>query len=133
MTPLLPVLSDSSLLLRVIPPLCSASVLSSSWGFQLDFSLIIGTTGSHVPHNSPKQDHAAFMPDAAQPASRRSAALFPRSRNDTWFRHRLFFFRHLIGGSLTFVFLFPTCHDLCRDFSLYVNHLDSLSKQLRAV
>lgn len=35
-----------------------------SWGFQMDFSLCVGATGSHVPHKSLEQGHAAFMPDA---------------------------------------------------------------------
>jgi hypothetical protein len=36
----------------------------------LNFSLIIGTTGSHVPHKSLNQVHATFMPDAAQAVNR---------------------------------------------------------------
>src|SRR5262249_37639430 len=39
----------TSSLLRVDPPLCSASVLSLSRDFRLSFSLYIGTTGSRVP------------------------------------------------------------------------------------
>src|SRR5271157_1478052 len=50
--------------LRATPPLCSASVLGSLWCFHSDISLSIGATGSHVPHKSLKQVHAAFMPDA---------------------------------------------------------------------
>ena len=42
-------ITETSSLLRADPPLCSASVLWSLWGFHLDFSLSIGTTGSHVP------------------------------------------------------------------------------------
>ena len=37
---------------------------------RLGFSLRIGTTGSHVPHRSLNQGHAAFMPDASWAASR---------------------------------------------------------------
>jgi hypothetical protein len=36
----------------------------------LGLSLIIGTTGSHVPHKSLDQGHAIFMPDAAQAINR---------------------------------------------------------------
>ena len=36
----------------------------------LDFSLIIGATGSHVPHKSLIQGLATFMPDAAQAVNR---------------------------------------------------------------
>jgi hypothetical protein len=41
----------------------------------LDISLSIGVTGSHVPHKSLKQVHAAFMPDAAWAVSRLSPRL----------------------------------------------------------
>ncbi len=70
-TPSLRQVSLTSQLLRVAPPLCLASVLSSSWGHHLDFSLHIETTGSHVPHKGLGQVHAAFMPDADQPSYRR--------------------------------------------------------------
>src|SRR5215469_3664800 len=43
--------SGTSSLLRVIPPLCSASGLSSLWVHHLDFSVRIAAAGSHVPHN----------------------------------------------------------------------------------
>ena len=69
-TPLLSSHYRSSLLLRVVPPLCPASVLSLLWGFHLSFSLSIRTTGSHVLHKSPVQGHATFMPDAAQAVNR---------------------------------------------------------------
>ena len=48
-----------------------------SWGFHLDFSLCIGATGSHVPHKSLNQGHAAFMPDAIWAVSRLSPRLLP--------------------------------------------------------
>src|SRR4030042_3324088 len=63
-------ITETSTLLRVGPPPCSASVLSLSWVLHLSFSLIIGTTGSHVPHKSLDQVHATFMPDAAQAVNR---------------------------------------------------------------
>src|SRR4051794_534840 len=61
---------------------CSAPVLRIGTltliGFAyLDFSLSIGATGSHVPHRSLVQSHAAFMPDAAWAAIRPSPRLFP--------------------------------------------------------
>ncbi|MBB4233226.1 hypothetical protein GGD56_007130 [Rhizobium mongolense] len=43
----------------------------------LDFSLRIGATGSHVPHESLPQSHAAFMPDAVWAAIRPSPRLIP--------------------------------------------------------
>jgi hypothetical protein len=57
----------TSSLQRVIPSLCSASVLSLSWGLHLSFCFNIGGTGSHVPHESLDQLHATFIPDAAHP------------------------------------------------------------------
>jgi hypothetical protein len=56
--------------LQATPPLCPASVLSRSWGHHLRFSLNIGATDSHVPHQSLYQVHAAFMPDAAWAVNR---------------------------------------------------------------
>jgi len=103
-------ITTTSSLLRDGPSLCSASVLSLSWGLHLSFSLTIGTTGSHVPHKSLDQVHATFMPDAAQAVSRlpldsswkfeRPPVLTPSSC-----------FRHLISGSLTLASLILTCHD----------------------
>ncbi len=61
---------EPSSLLLATPPLCSASVLSFSWGHHLNFSLSIGATVSHVPHKSLDQLHAAFMPDAVQAVNR---------------------------------------------------------------
>ena len=49
------------------------------------FSLGIETTGSHVPHESLGQDHAAFIPDAAQAASRSPPELIPGGRNNPGF------------------------------------------------
>ncbi|HEX9262195.1 MAG TPA: hypothetical protein VF893_06665 [Candidatus Bathyarchaeia archaeon] len=45
---------EPSSLIRATPPPCPASVLSSSWGLHLDFSLSIGTTASHVPRKKPE-------------------------------------------------------------------------------
>ena len=56
--------TQTSSLLRVAPPLCSALVLRLLWGFHLSFSLAIRATGSHVPHMSLHQVHAIFMPKA---------------------------------------------------------------------
>ena len=64
-----PITGPSTLILDD-PPLCSASILSPSWGFHLGFSLHIGTTGSHVPHKSLTQSHAIFTPEAAQAVNR---------------------------------------------------------------
>ena len=78
--PLLHPITGPSSLVRAAPPLCPASVLSSSWVLHLDFSLIIGATGSHVPHKSLDQVRAAFMPDAARAVSRFSPGLIPGQR-----------------------------------------------------
>jgi hypothetical protein len=78
----------TSSLIRVVPPLCPASVLSPSWVFHLSFSLDIGTTGSHVPPESLDQGHATFMPDAAQAVGRLPLGL-------SWSQASLQFRRHL--------------------------------------
>ncbi|MGA7145900.1 MAG: hypothetical protein WBY47_15480, partial [Desulfobacterales bacterium] len=54
-------ITQISSLLRVVPPLCLASVLSHLWGLHLCFSLNIETTGSHVPHKSLDQVHAPSL------------------------------------------------------------------------
>jgi hypothetical protein len=48
------------------------------------FSLTIGATGSHVPHKSLNQAHAAFMPDAAW-AVCRSPPDSSQVNNSSWF------------------------------------------------
>src|SRR5688572_14041489 len=70
----------TSTLLRVVPSLCTASVLWPSWGFHLGVSLGrfpfqenpfgIGAPGSHVPHHRLQQVQATSMPDAASSISR---------------------------------------------------------------
>ena len=50
-----------------VPCIGTLTLMGSS---HLSFSLNIRTTGSHVPHKSPVQVHATFMPDAAQAVSR---------------------------------------------------------------
>jgi hypothetical protein len=90
--------------LRVAPPLCLASVLSSLWVLHLDFSLYIEATGSHVQHRSLDQDHATFMPDATQAVSR--FPLGPSRVNDSPpVSTSPLRFRHVLSGSLAFVFL----------------------------
>ncbi len=106
-TPLLHRVSPVSQLLRVAPPLCLASVLSSSRGLHLDFSLCIEATGSHVPHKSLDHAHATFMPDAAQPVSRHLLDLIPRPLASSVLTSFLRF-RHVISGSLAFVFAILT-------------------------
>ncbi|HYA12912.1 MAG TPA: hypothetical protein VEF33_01100 [Syntrophales bacterium] len=63
-------ITGTSTLIRVGPRPCPASVLSFSWVLHLNFSLSIGTTGSHVPHKSLDQVRATFMPDAVQAVNR---------------------------------------------------------------
>ena len=62
---------------RTFPPTTDCSAPVSRIGTltlmrfpHLSFSLIIGTTGSHVPHKSLDQVRATFMPDAAQAVDR---------------------------------------------------------------
>jgi hypothetical protein len=57
-----------------VPRIGTLTLIGSAY---LDFSLSIGATGSHVPHRSLIQSHAAFMPDAAWAAIRPSPRLVP--------------------------------------------------------
>jgi hypothetical protein len=63
-------ITETSTLLQVGPPPCSASVLSLLWVLHLSFPLFIRTTGSHFPHKNLAQVHATFMPDAVQAVNR---------------------------------------------------------------
>jgi hypothetical protein len=58
-----PTTSDSA-------PVPRIGTLTLAEAFRLDFSLCIGATGSHVPHQSLIQGHAAFMPEASWAVSR---------------------------------------------------------------
>ena len=70
----------------------------------LGSSLRIGTTGSHVPHESLVHTHAASMPDATQSVSRLLLGS-SRANHDARFRRRGGSSRHFISGSLAFVFV----------------------------
>ena len=59
-----------SSLLRMTPPLCSASVLWPLRDHRLSCSLNIGTTASQVPLQCLKYCHATSMPDAIRPKLR---------------------------------------------------------------
>jgi hypothetical protein len=73
------------------------------------FSLVIGATGSPVPHKSLIQVHAAFEPDAARAGLQGSARTHPgvttisgSDINDTLSAvHRRFAFARLLGSYLT--------------------------------
>ena len=92
-------ITETSTLLRVGPPLCSALVLSRLWDLHLCFSLNIGTTASHVPYKSQNQGHAIFMPDAAQTVSRLPLDLSWNSASTPVLTSSQIF-RHLSNGSL---------------------------------
>ena len=95
-------ITEASSLIQAVPPLDSASVLSSLRGLRLGFSLDIGVEGSHVPHKSLRHIHVAFMPATAWSVNR----FLPDSSqvNDpplvlmTSLR-----FRHFLSDSLVFV------------------------------
>ena len=75
---------------------------------RLDFSLHIGTTGSHVPYKSLIRLRAAYMPDAARAASRTTPELVPEARRTPGFdiilgistRHQRFALARLSGPYL---------------------------------
>jgi hypothetical protein len=93
--------------LRVVPPLCLASVRSRLWVRHLHFSLLIETTGSHVPYKSLNQGHAIFMPDAAQTVSRLPLDLSWDSASTPVLTSSQTF-RHLFNGSLALISLILT-------------------------
>jgi len=95
-------ITRTSSLLQDAPPRCSASVLSFLWVLHLNFSLSIGTTGSHVLHKGLNQVHATFMPDAAQTVSSVSSGLILVYLKPPVLTSPLVF-RHLINGSLAFI------------------------------
>ena len=109
-----PITGPSTLILDD-PPLCSASVLSPSWAFHLSFSLNIRTTGSHVPHKSLNQVHAAFMPSTAQAVNRFPLDL-SRSSASLQFWCFVTYFDTSSDGSLALVSLTLTCHDHAMTF-----------------
>jgi hypothetical protein len=77
------------------------------WGVHLSFSLDIGATGSHVPHTSLNQGHAACMPDAIW-AVNRSLPASSRVNDSPPVLTSSLRFRHLLGGSLALVSLAHT-------------------------
>jgi hypothetical protein len=97
----------TSSLLRVDPPLRSASVLSPSRDFRWSFSLCIGATGSRVPPWSLDQIHATSMPDTTWAVIR-----FPPDLSRKWRKPSVLMspilFRHFVSGSLAFVSLILT-------------------------
>ena len=121
-------ITETSLLLRGNPPLCLASALSFLWGLNLNFSLYIETTGSHVPHKSLYQDHATFMPGAEQTVDRYPLCL-SRDQVRTSVLTPPIYFRHLISGSLPLIFQIHTCHDPISN----AHHADSLPAQFKVV
>jgi hypothetical protein len=84
-----------------VPRIGTLTLVGSS---HLSFSLNIRTTGSHVPHKSLIQVHAACMPDATQTVNR-----FPLGSSGESERLPVLTppncFRHLVSGSLSFVSL----------------------------
>ena len=63
-------ITEASSLLRVAPPSAPHRYAHSRGVTHLNFSLIISTTGSHVPQKSLKQRHATYTPDTDQPVNR---------------------------------------------------------------
>ena len=123
-------ITETSSLLRVSPPLCLASVLSLLWDLHLSFSLIIETTGSHVPHKSLNQGPATFMPGAAQAVNR-----FPLNLSWRWVSHQ-FWRRPLIFDTSSMVRFrsapwFIPATVLSRDFSLTLTTLALYQSSLR--
>ena len=71
-----------------VPRIGTLALMGSS---HLSFSLIIGTTGSHVPQKSLDQVRATFMPDAAQAVSRFPLDLSWNPESIQFWHHPLLF------------------------------------------
>lgn len=76
-TPLLRPHYQPSSLVRVGPPQCLASVLSSSWVFHLDFSLAIETTGSRSSLRKPETESRHLYAEHRPPSNQISDGLRP--------------------------------------------------------
>ncbi len=103
-TPLLHPVSRASPLLRAVPPLDSASVLSLSRFFRLSFFVNIGATGSHVPLNRLPTDSGHLNAGCRSVRKQVSPELIPRQRLSAVLTSSLRF-RHFINGSLAVLFL----------------------------
>ena len=114
-------ITETSSLIQVAPPPCSALVLSLLWVLHLSFSLNIRTTGSHVPHKSLDQVHVTFMPDAAQAVNRFPLSLSWRPASTPVLTPSLIF-RHLISDSLALISLILTWHGLLPCLFLNAHH-----------
>jgi len=90
-------------------------------GLPLEFLPYHQTTGSHVPHHSPIQVHAAFMPDATQAVIRFRLCFIPEQRLHPGFdviptlstRHQRFIYIRLLEPYLIPFLrnLFHNAHD----------------------
>ena len=96
-------ITQPSSLLRIVPPLCLASVLWSSWGHHLDFSLGIEATGSQVPCTSLNSDSRRLNAGCRAGSKQVSSALIPGQHLLPGF-DITFGFRRFINGSLALVF-----------------------------
>jgi len=79
------------LLLRVVPPLGSASVLSLLWCFHLSFSVGIGAEVPTFRSTAVRQTQATLMPDATPPVNRFRRGC-SRSNDSLRFWHRPYAF-----------------------------------------
>ena len=88
----------------VSAPVPRIGTLTLADAVRLGFSLSIGTTGSYVPYQSLDQDHAAFMPEASWAVSRFAPNLARGTEVRVPVSTSVNTFRHVISGSLAFVF-----------------------------
>ena len=96
-------------LVRVGPPQCLASVLSSLWVFHLDFSLDIETTGSRSSLQKPETESRHLYAEHRPHSNQISDGLCPGAANRPQFRCHFSVLRRVISDSLSFVFLSHTC------------------------
>ena len=92
----------------VSAPVPRIGTLALADAVRLGFSLHIGTTGSYVPYQSLDQDHAAFMPEASWAVDRFAPNLARGIEVQIPVSTSINTFRHVISGSLAFVFSIHT-------------------------
>jgi hypothetical protein len=109
-------ITTASSLLRILPNLNFASLLSSLSCQRLDFSLIIIVQISPVPHKSPYHAPVTYTPTAIQPISRH-----PSDLSQLWLKHLVLTAKNgltTLRGLFTFVQLHGTYLTATTAFSI---------------
>lgn len=97
-----------STLLRVDPPQCLTSVLSSLWDSHLDFSLVIKTTGSRSSARKPRLGSRHLYAEHHLPRIQIPGKFIPKKRGVLGFDVNYITLRRVSSDSLVLVFLIYT-------------------------